>query len=64
MFLYNLNDSTRVIYVSIHTPPHNNIQASSSAPVEVVMHKLSTLFITAPLELSCKLENTLAQFRG
>lgn len=63
-FLYNLKDSTHVTNVSIHTPTHNNIQASSSAPVKVVMHILSALFITAPLQLSCKFENTLAQLKG
>lgn len=32
-------------------------------PVKVMVHKLNAPFITSS-ELSCKLENTLAQFKG
>lgn len=64
VFLCNLNDSTHVTNMSIHTLTYSNIQTSSSAPVEVVRHKLSALFIIAPLELSCKLENTFVQCKG
>lgn len=50
---YDLSDSTHVTNVLIHT----------AISVKVMMHKLNALFITS-LELSCKLEDTLAQLKG
>lgn len=64
VFLCNLNNSTHVTNMSTRTLTYNYIQTSSSAPVKVVRHKLSALLMTAPLELSCKLENTFVQCKG